>query len=76
MSQDTLAAEESRAARPAREARHKGQGQWALNHREITPIYDRGDPTVTGLPGSAAQGTPTDAREELRGFQKERITNV
>jgi len=27
---------------------------WALEHREITPIYDRGAPTVTGLPGSAA----------------------
>jgi hypothetical protein len=27
---------------------------WALEHREITPIYDRGAPTVTGVPGSAA----------------------
>jgi len=27
---------------------------WAYDHREHTPIYDRGDPTVTGLPGSAA----------------------
>jgi hypothetical protein len=27
---------------------------WALEHREITPIYERGAPTVTGLPGSAA----------------------
>jgi len=27
---------------------------WALEHRSITPVYDRGAPTVTGLPGSAA----------------------
>ena len=25
---------------------------WALKHREITPVYERGSPTVTGLPGS------------------------
>jgi hypothetical protein len=57
-------------------ARKDEIADWALKQREITPIYDRGDPTVTGLPGSAVQGRPTDAREELRGFQKERITNV
>lgn len=27
---------------------------WALNQRAITPVYDRGPPTVSGLPGSAA----------------------
>ena len=27
---------------------------WALEHREFTPVYERGAPTVTGLPGSAA----------------------
>ena len=27
---------------------------WALAHRDITPVYDRGAPTLTGLPGSAA----------------------
>jgi len=26
---------------------------WALSHRAITPVYDRGAPPVTGLPGSA-----------------------
>ena len=49
---------------------------WALEHREITPIYDRGAPTVTGLPGSAAWERATDAREELTDFQKQGITNV
>ena len=28
--------------------------KWALEHRAITPVYDRGAPTVSGLPGSAA----------------------
>ena len=27
--------------------------KWALEHRAITPVYDRGAPTVSGLPGSA-----------------------
>lgn len=27
---------------------------WALKQRSITPVYDRGAPTVSGLPGSAA----------------------
>jgi len=27
---------------------------WALERRGITPVYERGAPTVTGLPGSAA----------------------
>jgi peptidoglycan/xylan/chitin deacetylase (PgdA/CDA1 family) len=27
---------------------------WTLQHRANTPVYDRGPPTVTGLPGSAA----------------------
>ena len=49
---------------------------WALEHREITPIYDRGAPSVTGLPGSAAWERATDAREELTDFQKQGITNV
>ena len=26
---------------------------WALDQKEITPVFDRGAPTVTGLPGSA-----------------------
>ena len=26
---------------------------FALEHRAITPLYDRGAPTVSGLPGSA-----------------------
>jgi hypothetical protein len=33
----------------------KGEiSKWALEHRSITPIYDRGAPTVSGLPGSVA----------------------
>lgn len=28
--------------------------RWALTHRATTPLYDRGDPRVSGLPGSAA----------------------
>jgi hypothetical protein len=36
---------------------------WALEHREFTPVYERGAPTVTGLPGSAAKGRlPTRAK--------------
>jgi hypothetical protein len=27
---------------------------WALEHRGTTPVYERGAPTITGLPGSAA----------------------
>jgi peptidoglycan/xylan/chitin deacetylase (PgdA/CDA1 family) len=27
---------------------------WALRERALTPVYDRGAPTVSGLPGSAA----------------------
>jgi hypothetical protein len=27
---------------------------YALEHRAVTPVYDRGEPTVTGLAGSAA----------------------
>jgi peptidoglycan/xylan/chitin deacetylase (PgdA/CDA1 family) len=35
-------------------ARKKDIADWALSNRDLTPIYDRGDPEVTGLPGSAA----------------------
>jgi len=27
---------------------------WALEHRAITPVFERGAPNVSGLPGSAA----------------------
>jgi hypothetical protein len=48
---------------------------WVLEHREFTPIYERGAPTVTGLPGSAAQGRlPTHAKNS-RTFKKEGVTN-
>jgi len=35
-------------------ARKDEIAQWALTRREHTPVYDRGIPKVTGLPGSAA----------------------
>ena len=35
-------------------ARKDEIAKWALEHRAITPVYDRGAPTVSGLPGSAA----------------------
>jgi hypothetical protein len=35
-------------------ARKDEVAKWALEHRAITPVYDRGAPTVSGLPGSAA----------------------
>jgi peptidoglycan/xylan/chitin deacetylase (PgdA/CDA1 family) len=35
-------------------ARKDEIAQWALTRRAYTPVYDRGAPTVTGLPGSAA----------------------
>jgi peptidoglycan/xylan/chitin deacetylase (PgdA/CDA1 family) len=35
-------------------ARKDEIAQWALEHRAITSVYDRGAPTVSGLPGSAA----------------------
>jgi peptidoglycan/xylan/chitin deacetylase (PgdA/CDA1 family) len=35
-------------------ARKDEIARWALEHRSITPVYDRGAPTETGLPGSAA----------------------
>ncbi len=35
-------------------ARKDEIAQWALEHRAITPTYDRGAPTASGLPGSAA----------------------
>jgi peptidoglycan/xylan/chitin deacetylase (PgdA/CDA1 family) len=34
-------------------ARKDEIAKWALEHRAITPVYDRGAPTVSGLPGSA-----------------------
>ena len=43
-------------------ARKDEVAKWALEHRAITPVYDRGAPTVSGLPGSAAYST----REERR----------
>lgn len=36
-------------------ARKDEIARWALEQRMITPIYDRGPPTDTGLPGSAAK---------------------
>jgi hypothetical protein len=35
-------------------ARKDEIAKWALEHRSITPIYDPGAPTVSGLPGSLA----------------------
>ena len=35
-------------------ARKDEIAKWALAHRSITPVYDRGAPTTSGLPGSAA----------------------
>jgi hypothetical protein len=35
-------------------ARKDEIAKWAVEHRSITPVYDRGAPTVSGLPGSAA----------------------
>ena len=35
-------------------ARKDQIAQWALVHRDRTPIYERGSPDITGLPGSAA----------------------
>jgi hypothetical protein len=35
-------------------ARKDEIAKWAVEHRSITPIYDRGAPTVSGLPGSEA----------------------
>jgi peptidoglycan/xylan/chitin deacetylase (PgdA/CDA1 family) len=35
-------------------ARKDEIANWAVEHRSITPVYDRGPPTVSGLPGSAA----------------------
>jgi peptidoglycan/xylan/chitin deacetylase (PgdA/CDA1 family) len=34
-------------------ARKDEIAKWAIEHRAITPVYDRGAPTVSGLPGSA-----------------------
>jgi peptidoglycan/xylan/chitin deacetylase (PgdA/CDA1 family) len=34
---------------------------WALEHRDITPVYDRGTPAVSGLPGSAPVSSPAMA---------------
>jgi hypothetical protein len=34
-------------------ARKDEIAKWAIEHRSITPVYNRGAPTVTGLPGSA-----------------------
>ena len=34
-------------------ARKDEIAKWVLEHRAITPVYDRGAPTVSGLPGSA-----------------------
>jgi peptidoglycan/xylan/chitin deacetylase (PgdA/CDA1 family) len=34
---------------------HKDEiASWALAHRSMTPVYERGAPTQSGLPGSAA----------------------
>jgi peptidoglycan/xylan/chitin deacetylase (PgdA/CDA1 family) len=35
-------------------ARKDEIAKWVLEHRAITPVYDRGAPTVSGLPGSVA----------------------
>src|SRR5438270_13810517 len=35
-------------------ARKKDIADYALEHREVTPVVSRGAPTITGLPGSAA----------------------
>jgi hypothetical protein len=35
-------------------ARKDEIAKWALERRSLTPAYDRGPPTVSGLPGSAA----------------------
>ena len=35
-------------------ARKDEIAQWVTEHRTHTPVYDRGAPTVSGLPGSAA----------------------
>jgi peptidoglycan/xylan/chitin deacetylase (PgdA/CDA1 family) len=35
-------------------ARKDEIAQWAVEHRSLTPVHDRGAPTVSGLPGSAA----------------------
>jgi peptidoglycan/xylan/chitin deacetylase (PgdA/CDA1 family) len=35
-------------------ARKDEIAKWTLEHRTTTPVYDRGAPTVSGLPGSAA----------------------
>jgi peptidoglycan/xylan/chitin deacetylase (PgdA/CDA1 family) len=35
-------------------ARKDEIAQWVLAHRDQTPVYDRGAPPVSGLPGSAA----------------------
>jgi peptidoglycan/xylan/chitin deacetylase (PgdA/CDA1 family) len=35
-------------------ARKDEIAQWALINRESTPVYERGSPAITGLPGSAA----------------------
>lgn len=35
-------------------ARKDEIAKWAIEQRAITPVYDRGAPTVTGLPGSAS----------------------
>jgi hypothetical protein len=34
-------------------ARKDEIAKWVLEHRAITPVYNRGAPTVSGLPGSA-----------------------
>ena len=35
-------------------ARKDEIARWALDNRSATPILERGPPTITGLPGSAA----------------------
>jgi hypothetical protein len=51
-------------------ARKDEIAKWALEHRAITPVYDRGAPTVSGLPGSA--GLSLDKRETRHGAQTRR----